>query len=338
MPATAHSQPRKITRISLLLLLLLLLLAAADLFLGSVNIPAREVWNALLGRQEESYAGIIVRGFRLPKLLTAILAGCALSVSGLLMQTTFRNPLAGPYVLGVSSGASLGAAIAIMAGGVWVANSPLSLVTSAWLGAMLTLLIVLGGARRLKSNNALLVLGIMLGAAASSGVSILQYLSNERALKSFVIWSMGSVANVTGQHLMVLAGATILGVILSFIAVRPLNLLRLGQESATSLGLSMRTARIVIFTATSLLAGATTAFCGPIGFIGIAVPHVARRVLRTGQQGPLLAGVLLLGPIAMIIADILSQLPGTGLSLPINAVASLLGLPVVIYILVRGER
>lgn len=329
---------RRFKLISLALLSILLMLLAADLLVGSATLSLRQVWRALLGSPDSELSAIIVRGFRVPKAATAILCGIALSVSGLLMQTTFKNPLAGPYVLGISSGASLGAALSLLAGGIVVAAAPLSLAAAAWLGAMAMLLLILAASLRLKGNSALLILGIMLGAAASSGVTILQYLSDERTLKNFILWSMGSTANVTGQSLAILTGGVGLGTLLALLCVRPLNVLLLGQTQAATLGLSMRRARTLIFLATSLLAGSSTAFCGPIGFIGIAVPHVARFLYRTSRHGRLIVGCLLLGPIAMLLADIIAQLPGLALALPLNAVTSLLGLPVVIYILIRGNR
>lgn len=324
--------------VTLCLAVILVALLAGDLLVGSATLSLPEVWHALLGSPDTELAALIVRGFRLPKAATAILCGIALSVSGLLMQTTFKNPLAGPYVLGISSGASLGAALSLLAGGIIVASRPLSLAAAAWLGAMAMLLLILAASMRLKSNSSLLILGIMLGAAASSGVTILQYLSDERTLKNFILWSMGSTANVTGQSLTILAGGVATGTLLALLCVRPLNVLLLGQTQAATLGLSMRHARALIFLATSLLAGSATAFCGPIGFIGIAVPHVARFLYRSSRHGRLIVGCLLLGPIAMLVADIISQLPGLSMALPLNAVTSLLGLPVVIYILIRGNR
>lgn len=320
-----------------LLFILLLALALLDLFLGSVHIAPKSILHALFGSEGDAYAKVIVRNFRLPKLLTAILAGSSLSVSGLLMQTTFRNPLAGPSVLGISAGASLGASISLLAFGGLSALAPLPLALSACLGAMVTLLIILFAAARLRSNTTILILGIMLSAAASAIVNILQYFSDERALKSFVIWSMGSLANVTSESLLILSLAVILGTLMSYLCTRPLNVLLLGEQSAQSLGLPISSVRTIIFTATALLAGTVTAFCGPIGFIGVAAPHIARALLKTARHGPLITGTLLIGANALLIADIISQLPRQTATLPINAVASLLGLPVVIWLLIKGK-
>lgn len=320
------------------LVAILLVLVAINLLVGSATLSLPQVWSALVGSPDSELSEIIVRGFRIPKTITAILTGIALAVSGLLMQTTFKNPLAGPYVLGISSGASLGAAISLLAGGIVVTTTPISLAAAAWIGAMAMLLIILFASMRLRSNGALLILGVMLGAAASSGVSILQYVSDERTLKHFITWSMGSMANVTGESLAILAGGVAGGTLLAFLCVRPLNVLLLGQEQAAVMGVSMRQARTLIFLSTSLLAGLVTAFCGPIGLIGIAVPHAARFLYRTSRHGWLLVGCLLIGPIGLVLSDTISQLPGLPMALPLNAVTSLLGLPIVVYILIRGNR
>ena len=291
---------------TVLLFAVLAVLVAVELVVGSASLSLSQVWGVLFGTADSELSEIVVKGFRVPKMFTAVLVGIALSVSGLLMQTTFKNPLAGPYVLGISSGASLGAAISLLAGGMLGAYASISLAAAAWLGAMAMLLIILAASMRLRSNGALLILGVMLGAGAASGVSILQYLSDEHALKNFIIWSMGSLANVTGVRLSLLFGGVVVGVALAALCVRP--------------------------------AGFATAFCGPIGFVGIAVPHVARYCYRTSRHGQLLVGCLLLGPISLLLADIISQLPGVAMALPINAVTSLLGLPIVVYILIRGNR
>lgn len=324
--------------VTVLLFAVLAVLVAVELVVGSASLSLSQVWGVLFGTADSELSEIVVKGFRVPKMFTAVLVGIALSVSGLLMQTTFRNPLAGPYVLGISSGASLGAAVSLLAGGMLGAYASISLAAAAWLGAMAMLLIILAASMRLRSNGALLILGVMLGAGAASGVSILQYLSDEHALKNFIIWSMGSLANVTGVRLSLLFGGVVVGVALAALCVRPLDVLLLGQAQASTLGLSMRQARTLIFLSTSLLAGFATAFCGPIGFVGIAVPHVARYCYRTSRHGQLLVGCLLLGPISLLLVDIISQLPGVAMALPINAVTSLLGLPIVVYILIRGNR
>ena len=337
-PRPPVSHARRLQLVFALSGLVLLAMALLSLALGSVVIPLETTLRTLLGLGEGGYAQHIILQFRLPKMLTTLCVGISLAVSGMLMQTIFRNPLAGPHVLGISSGASLGAAIAILTGGLVVANNPLSLSASAWLGAMAMLIVIMAASLRLKNNTALLILGVLLGAAASSGVSILQYIGDNQALKNFVIWGMGSVANVTGNSLLILALCTILGIALTLFCLRGLNVLLLGHDQASALGLPMRRIRLLVFLATSILAGTCTALCGPIGFIGIAVPHLVRRMLGTVRHGPLLAGCLLVGPIAMLLADLIAQLPGSNLTIPLNAVAALLGLPIVIHILLTGDQ
>ena len=310
-----------------------LLLFVADVVLGSVHVGWDGLWGALRGESGYALERAIVVGFRLPKALTSLLAGMGLAVSGLLMQTAFRNPLAGPYVLGISSGASLGAALAILAVGSGVLISPFSLAASAWLGSSGALLLILMASVRLRSNATLLIFGVMLSAVAGAGVSILQYVSDAHALKRFTLWVLGSLGNVTGGALLLLTVGVLVGLLLAYLCVRPLNLLLLGSEAAHRLGLPLGVSRVLVFGATTLLAGTVTAYCGPIGFIGIAIPHVARWVMRTAKHGPLITATCLLGGLAMLLTDIISQLPGSDTVLPVNAVASLLGLPVVLHIL-----
>lgn len=326
------------TRIPAVLALLaavLLGIFMLDLLLGSVPIPPAHTISALMGKLGNPLEHSIIFGYRLPKALTALLAGAGLGVSGLLMQTSFRNPLAGPYILGVSAGACLGAAVALLAVGGVLLSLPLPLALSAWLGAMLSLVLVLLASMRLRSSTSLLVFGLMLSAAASAGVSVLQYWSSDQALKGFVLWSLGSMANVHGGALWLLGGAVVVGLLLAYLCVRPLDLLLLGQDQARHLGLSVGWSRVLIFTATTLLAGTVTAFCGPIGFIGIAAPHVARFVCRAATHRLLITATALVGASGLLLADLLAQLPGVRISLPINAVASLLGIPVVIYVLIK---
>lgn len=314
-----------------------------NLFLGSVTIPAQEVLKSLFGMSDNEIWQTIVKEFRLPKSVTAILAGAALSVSGLQMQTVFRNPLAGPYVLGISSGASLGVAIMVLGisavgGSLTGLVTSFSLAGSAILGAMLVLLIVLAVSTRIKDIMTILILGMMFGSAASALVSILQYFSNESMLRAFVIWTMGSLSSVAGMQLWVFAFIIGIGLLLSLISIRLLNVMLLGDAYARGVGLNITLSRILVFTSTSLLAGGVTAFCGPIGFIGIAVPHVARLIFKTANHTILLPGVMLLGSIVLLLCDIIAQLPGFDITLPINSVAALLGIPIVVYVVLRNQR
>lgn len=326
------------------LIMLLLIFFTFDLLLGSVSIPWIDVVRSLLGAADNEVWGTIVRDFRLPKSITAVLAGAALSVSGLQMQTTFRNPLAGPYVLGISAGASLGVAIMVLGiASIGTASlsgmaTSFSLAGAAILGSMLVLLVVLAVSVRVKDIMTILILGMMFGSGASALVSVLQFFSSESMLKAFVIWTMGSLSSVAGMQLQVFAIIIGVGLVLSIISIRLLNVMLLGDAYAKGVGLNLTVTRVLVFTSTSLLAGGVTAFCGPIGFIGIAVPHLARMVFRTANHTVLIPGVVLLGSIAMLFADIVSQLPGLEVTLPVNSVTALLGIPIVIYVVIKNQR
>jgi len=275
---------------------------------------------------------------------TAVLAGMALSVSGLLMQTTFRNPLAGPYVLGISAGASLGVALLVLglpslltyAAGSLAANT--TIVVAAIAGATGVLLLIMAVSLRVRDIMTILILGIMFGSAVTALVSILQYFSNETLLKVFVVWTMGSLASVTGSQTLLLALLVAFGVLLTLLLVRPLNLLLMGEDYARSVGMHIRRTRILIFLVTGLLAGGVTAFCGPIGFVGIVVPHLARIMLRTSDVRQVLPATLLLGASLLLLGDILSHLPGEGGVLPINAVTAVLGIPMIIWMVLQRQR
>ena len=257
----------------------------------------------------------------------------ALSVSGLQMQTLFRNPLAGPYVLGISSGASLGVAIMLL-GSAWLGiSSPLGIVTAAWIGAASVLLAISAVSTRIKDIMVLLILGIMLSSAISAIVQMLQYLSHEDALKSFVIWTMGSLGEVTGPQLAILAAAVSAGLLVAIATIKPLDILLLGEQYARTMGLNLRRSRMIIILSTTLLAGTVTAFCGPIGFIGLAMPHVARAITRRADHRVLLPASALVGAIVLIGCDLVSKL----LVLPINSITALVGIPVVIWVVLSNK-
>ena len=323
-------------------LLLLLLLFALDLALGSVRLPVADVLEALWGSSPSNVlASSIVSGYRLPKAITAVLAGGALSVSGLLMQTVFRNPLAGPYVLGISSGASLGVAVVVLGSsalglGYWAGQ--LGVVVAAMMGAMLVLLLILAVSLRVRDIMTILILGMMFGSAASAITSILQFFSDESALKSYVLWTMGSVSGVSGTRLLLFAGIVGAGLLLAQLLARPLNVLSLGEGYAKTLGYNVMAVRFMVFVATSLLAGSAAAFCGPIGFIGLAVPHVVKMLLRTSSHALLLPATLVAGADVLLLCDLLAQLPGSDLVFPLNSVAALMGIPIVIYVVFRNKR
>ena len=332
------------TVIYLTLFLLLVCSFFAVLFTGNVRIPLTEITGILFSGQSSSEQWItIIREFRLPKAITAILAGMALSVSGLQMQTVFRNPLAGPYVLGISSGASLGVAILMMgmgmtAGSIIGTVGNWMIVFAAFLGASAVLFLIFFVSLRIRDVMTILILGIMFGSITSSFINVLQYFSSESLLKSFTMWTMGSLNGVTSGQLKVLAPCVICGLIVSLATVKSLNAMLLGESYARSLGVNIIASRLFIFFSTGILAGSVTAFCGPIGFVGIAVPHICRILFRTADQRILLAGNILTGAIVMLISDLISLLPGNGIVLPINSVTAFIGIPIIIWIIVRNHK
>jgi iron complex transport system permease protein len=323
--------------------LLVLLTFILDIFYGSVNIKPYDVIRSIFIDTGSNLETIILK-FRIPKAITALIVGVALSLSGLQMQTVFRNPMAGPYVLGISSGASLGVAFVILGfSGHWASDSiqylgNWALVAASWLGAGAVMVLIMFISIRVRDIMTVLILGIMLSSGISAIVSILQYFSNETILKSYVIWTMGSLGNLTSQQLQVLLISVSIGVLFSLLSVKMLNALLLGENYAGSIGLNVRFSRIVIFAGTSILAGSVTAFCGPIGFIGIAVPHIARILFKTSDHNILIPGSILVGSIVMLMSDIISQVPGSGSVLPINSVTSIVGIPVVIWVILRNSK
>ncbi|MBQ9752153.1 MAG: iron ABC transporter permease [Paludibacteraceae bacterium] len=326
------------TTLFIALSLLLVILFVLDLLIGSVYIPLRDILGALFGGDVDAATRLIVLDIRLIKAIVAVLAGIALSVSGLQMQTLFRNPLAGPYVLGISSGASLGVAIFIL--GIPLlgvaTNSTISSIGTAgaaWLGAALILAFIASVSTRIKDIMVILILGMMISSGVSAVVQILQYLSNEEALKSFVIWTMGSLGDVTSSQLMLLLPAVLIGLVVSVAVIKPLNLLLLGDQYARTMGLNVRRSRYLIFLSTTLLAGTVTAFCGPIGFVGLAIPHIARMLFCNADHRILLPATALCGAVVLLGCDIISK----WLTLPINTVTALLGIPVVIWVVVRNK-
>ena len=320
----------------------IVLLFAVDLWLGSVKLSFAEVWRAIAGGGEET-STYIVRNFRLPKAIVAVLAGAALGASGLQMQTLFRNPLAGPYVLGISSGASLGVALfllgaplmGIIPGMDLVRN--IGIVGSAWIGAGLIFLLVMATSRRIKDIMVILVLGMMLGSVAGAVVEILQYFSTEGAVKSYVVWTMGSLGSVTLGQLRILVPVVLLALASSVAVIKPLNAMMLGEQYARTMGVNVDAARTLVFVNTTLLAGTVTAFCGPIGFLGLAVPHVARILSGEADHRVLMPAAMTLGAAVMLACDIVSQLPGRT-PLPINTITALVGIPIIILVIVRNKK
>ena len=300
-----------------------------DLAVGVVNIPIRDVWAALTGGNCSRATEKIVLNIRLIKAIVALLAGAALSVSGLQMQTLFRNPLAGPYVLGISSGASLGVALVVLAG----FGSSIGIAGAAWLGAALVLVVIAAVGHRIKDIMVILILGMMFSSGVGAIVQILQYLSKEESLKAFVIWTMGSLGDVTFDQLAVLVPSIIAGLLLAVVTIKPLNLLLFGEEYAVTMGLNIRRSRGLLFLSTTLLAGTVTAFCGPIGFIGLAMPHVTRMLFRNSDHRVLVPGTVLSGAAVLLLCDLVSKM----FTLPINAITALLGIPIVVWVVLRNK-
>ena len=340
---TPRHSPNRSRMIFSGLVLILILFFILDLFLGSISIRPGEIIKAIFNNSDDTTRTILMQ-FRLPKAVTALLVGIALSISGLQMQTLFRNPMAGPYVLGLSSGASLGVAFVIL--GFSADLSPESvrgfgnwaIAAASWTGAGLVMLLIMMISSRVKNIMTVLILGIMLSSAISAIVSIMQYFSNETMLKAYIIWTMGSLGNLTASQLNVMLLSVLIGVILSLISVKMLNALLLGEDYARSIGLNVRRSRFVIIAGTSILAGTITAFCGPIGFIGIAVPHLARIIFRTSDHKVLIPGTILAGAIIMLTSDIISQMPGSDNVLPVNSVTALIGIPVVVWVILRDQK
>lgn len=314
--------------------LLMLVLAVVDVLLGSVGVTLEQMM------ESGSVAQHILLDFRLPKAAVAILTGFALSSSGLLMQTIFRNPLAGPYVLGVSSGASLGVAIFLLGApllGIGLARD-MGVAISAWIGAAAILLVVMVVSARIKNIMAVLILGMMFGSAAGAFVDLLQYFSSDAALKGFVIWAMGSLGGVSDVQLLILTLCVVVGMVLCVMVVKPLNLMLLGESQARTMGVNLGRVRTLVFVATSLLAGGVTAFCGPIAFVGIAVPHVARMIFRSADHRVLLPASMLIGADTMLLCDVISQMPGSNMVLPINTITAIFGIPVVVMVVMNSRR
>ena len=319
-----------------ILTILCLGLLVLDLCTGSVRIGLRDIAAALTGGECDAITRDIILMIWLIKTVVAITAGAALSACGLAMQTLFRNPLAGPYVLGVSSGASLGVALFLLGAPVLgiTANSLLQsvgLVGAAWIGSAAILLLILAVSRRIRDIMVILILGMMFSSAVGAVVQILQYLSDEAALKAFVIWTMGSLGDVTATQLAVMLPIVCIGLLLSVMTIKPLNLLLLGENYARTMGLDINRSRRAILLATVLLGGTVTAFCGPIGFVGLAVPHVSRMLFATSDHRILMPASMLLGAAVMLLCDILSK----QLGFPVNTITALMGIPIVITVVVR---
>ncbi|MGB5821504.1 MAG: iron ABC transporter permease [Saonia sp.] len=329
----------------LFLILILILCFGINISLGSVSIPLKETFNSIFGSTPENNSwNYIIWNYRIPKAFTAIFVGSGLSLSGLLMQTLFRNPLAGPFVLGISSGASLGAALLIMGSSLFSGLLSLgmvndfSLALASSIGSFLVLLAVMVVASKIKDTMALLIIGLMFGSITAAIVSVLSYFTDAEKLQQYIYWSFGSVGNLSWQQLLLLSGIILVGILLSMITIKSLNAFLLGENYAQSLGVNIRKSRLIIIVATGLLAGGVTAFAGPIAFIGLAVPHLTRQIFNTTDHRILVPAVLIYGAILLLLCDTLAQLPTSVYILPINAITSIIGAPVVIWLLVRKRK
>ena len=333
------------TLLFFILTLSLVLLLLLNISLGSVSIPIKDVFNSLIdGNSSKETWDYIIINYRLPKAITAIFVGIGLSISGLLMQTLYRNPLAGPDVLGLSSGSSLGVATIVMGatflpmGLSAVLLSSYGIILASSLGSFLVLLAVLAVSQRLRDTMAILIVGLMFASLTSAIVGTLTYFSTAEQLQKFTFWSMGNLGNLSWSSIGILSICVTIGLLLSILNIKPLNALLLGENYARSLGMNYKRTRLIIIFATSILAGSITAYAGPIAFIGLAVPHIAKLVFQTSNHTILFWATLLLGAIIMLICDSISQLPGSDLTLPINAVTSIFGAPIVIWLLVRKRK
>ena len=328
----------------IVLLVILVICFIINISLGSVSIPLKSIFNSLLGTADNESWQYIIQNYRLPKAFTAILVGSGLGISGLLMQTLFRNPLAGPFVLGITSGASLGVALIIMGASIFggffatILISKWSIVIAASLGSFLVLLTVLIVSAKIRDTMAILIIGLMFGSITAAIVSVLSYFSSAEQLQQYIFWGFGSLGNLSWYELFIFFLIYCIGIILSIVSIKGLNTLLLGENYAKSLGLNIKQSRLIIIIATSLLAGTITAFAGPIAFIGLAIPHMTRQIFNTSNHKILLPAVFLFGAIVMLICDSIAQLPTSDYTLPINAITSLIGAPVVIWLLVRKRK
>ena len=328
------------TSLSLLLVLTLLL----NISFGQVSIPIKEVVKSILGSSVEKETWeYIITNYRLPKAVTAILVGISLSVSGLLMQTFFRNPLAGPYVLGLSSGSSLGVAFVVLGSSFLpsiVAQffiSSYGIILASCIGSLFVLLLIVLVSKYLRDVMSILIVGLMFSSFTSAIVNILTYFSTAEQLQKYTFWSMGNIGNISWQNIGFLSIAIFIGTLLSIVSLKPLDALLLGENYAKSMGLNFKKTQNIIILSTSILTGSITAFVGPIAFIGLAVPHLAKLLFQTSNHKILFIGTILIGSIIMLLCDLISQMPMSDVTLPINAITSLVGAPIVIWLIIKRK-
>lgn len=326
----------------ILFALAMIILFLLDLLLGSVRIPFGKTLGILIGDHSDRNWTYIVLSLRLPRAITAVVTGAGLAVAGLLMQTLFRNPLAGPYVLGISSGASLGVAVFVMASSFlsipWIMNSGWGQVTASVMGSGIIFLLIVAVSGKVRDSVSLLIVGIMFGSLTTAVVNVLQYFSKPELVQKFVIWTMGSLSSTGWTQLKIMIPVVVGGMLLSVFLIKPLNAWLLGENNARVTGVPVFRIRLYILIASSLIAGALTAFTGPVAFIGLAVPHLVRFLFNTSNHRVLIPGTLLFGACLLLICDIISQVPGQSLVFPINAVTALFGAPVVLWIILGRKK
>ena len=329
----------------IIMLLVMAALFAANLLVGAVDIPASDVWGILCGDESAKLSWqYIVMESRLPQTVTALLCGSCLAVSGLMLQTAFRNPLAGPSIFGVNSGASLGVALVmlLMGGSVGVGSFALTgllaILFAAFAGAMVVLLIVLAASAVVRNNVMLLIVGIMIGYIASSAIALLNFFATEEGVQSYMVWGMGNFGGVSSEQLPYFAIISIVALAISLMFIKPLNALLLGEQYAENLGFNVLRLRNLLLLVTGVLSAVATAFCGPVAFIGLAVPHIARLLLGSNNHRPLLPLTMLTGAVVALLCNLICVLPGDAGIIPLNAVTPLVGAPVIIYIIARHRE
>nr|WP_291249441.1 iron ABC transporter permease [Flavobacterium sp.] len=328
----------------LLLCFLLALSLLLNLSLGQVFIPFKEILKSIfMGGSNNSTWDYIILNFRIPKAITAVLVGIGLSISGLLMQTLFRNPLAGPYVLGLSSGSSLGVAFILLGSSFLPASvnglfaSNFSIVLASCMGSLVVLGFILMAIKKLRDTSMVLIVGLMFSSFSGAIINVLSYFSNAEQLQKYTFWSMGSIGNLTLSQLVILGICVFIGLVISMLSIKSLDAMLLGENYAKSIGVNISKSRLWIIIATAIFAGSITAFAGPIAFVGMAVPHIAKLILQTSSHKTVLVATLLLGAIIMLLCDLISQMPGANFTLPINAVTSMIGAPMVIWLISKRK-
>ena len=333
------------TKYGLILTAIILILMAANLFFGSVNIPADAIISILMGGEVEKESwNFIVWEARVPQAITALLCGAALAGSGLMLQTAFNNPLAGPSILGINSGASLGVAMVMLLGGGTIATAGVtlsgffSIVLGAFIGSMVVMGLILFFSTLIKSNIMLLITGIMIGYITSSAISLLNFFATAEGVHSYMIWGMGNFSGVSLEQMPYFASFTLAGLVLAILLIKPLNALLLGNRYAENLGVNIKRTRNLLLISTGILTAVTTAFCGPVSFIGLAVPHIARLLLGTSNHNSLLPVTLLAGSAVALLCNLICILPGESGIIPLNAVTPVLGAPVIIYVIINQRR